>query len=161
MPAAVLAVLVLQTAVLSRVRLAGVVPDAMVLLAVSAAVVGGPAAGAVTGFTAGLGMDLFLPSTPLGLSALVFSIVGYATGVVAEGYVRTTWWIPVVTIAAASAGGEAAFALTAAVVGTPDLVNAHLATVAGVVALCNGLLAPLGLRLAAWALRRPAEVAAQ
>jgi rod shape-determining protein MreD len=161
MPVAVVVALVVQTAVLARVQVAGVVPDAMALLAVSAAVVGGPAAGAATGFAAGLGMDLFLPSTPLGLSALVFSIVGYATGVVAEGYVRTTWWIPVVTVAAASAGAEAAFALTAAVVGTPGVLNAHLATVAGVVALTNGVLAPAGLRLAAWGLRRPAGVAAR
>lgn len=161
MPVAVAGALVVQTAVLSRVRVAGVVPDAMVLLAAAAAVVGGPAAGAATGFAAGLGIDLFLPSTPLGLSALVFTLVGYATGVVAEGYVRATWWIPVLTVAVASAAGEVLFALTAAVVGTPGILTGHLATVAGVVAATNAALAPAGLRAAAWALRRTAEVAAR
>lgn len=159
MPVAVLGALVAQTAVLARIRIAGVVPDAMMLLSVAAGVVGGPTAGAATGFAAGLGIDLFLTSTPLGLSALVFSVMGYATGVVAEGYVHTAWWIPIVTVAGASAGGEAAFALIAAVVGDSGVIGAHLATVAGVVAAGNAVLAPLGLRLAAWALGRPEGVA--
>lgn len=161
MPTVVVGAVVVQTAVLSRVRVADVVPDALALLAAAAAVVGGPGAGAATGFAAGLAMDLFLPSTPLGLSALVFSVVGYATGVVAEGYVRTTWWIPIVTVAVASGAAEVAFALTAAVVGTPGVVNGHLVTVAGVVAAGNAVLAPVGLRAASWALGRSREVAAR
>lgn len=152
-PLVVVAVLVLQTALVSKLEIAGAVPDAMLLLAVCAGVAAGSERGAVVGFVAGLAIDLYLSSTPEGLSALVFSLVGYAVGVVAEGTVRAAWWIPVLTVALGSAAGTVSFAVAAAVVSDTDFVGPHLAVVALVVAAANALLAPLGLRLAAWAIR--------
>jgi len=139
------------------VRVAGVVPDVMLLLAVCGGIVGGPERGAITGFGAGIAIDLFLQGTPLGLSALVFSVVGYGVGVVTGGIVRAAWWIPILTAAAVCAAGEVLFALSATVVGQSQLVRVHLIVVAALVGLFDGILAPVALRLAAWAARTPTE----
>ena len=49
--------------------------------------------------------------TPLGLSALAFSLVGFTVGLVGQAMVRASRWIPMVTAAAASALGEVLFAV--------------------------------------------------
>ena len=57
-----------------------VAPDFMMLLAVCAGFVAGPDKGAVVGFAAGLVSDLFLQSTPFGLSALAACLAGFVVG---------------------------------------------------------------------------------
>ena len=146
----VLAALVLQTAVLVKVRPAGVVPDVMVLVAIAGGIVGGPERGAYVGFGTGVAIDLFL-QTPLGLSALAFSLVGYGSGLLGEGTVRAAWWIPVGTAMAGSVASVVVFSLAAAVVGHPELLAPRLALVAAVVALVNAVLAPVAVRLMRWA----------
>lgn len=148
--AVVVLVLVVQTAVLSRARIGGVAPDAMLLLAVCAGIVGGPERGAVTGFVTGIAFDLFLITTPVGLSALVYALIGYGVGLVAEGTVRSAWWIPVLTAGAASAVGSVAFAVSANVVAGADFVGPRLAVVVPVVGVTNAVLAPVTLRLVSW-----------
>lgn len=147
---AIVAVVVLQTSLFSRFRVAGAVPDAMLLLAVCAGITGGAERGALVGFGAGIAIDLFLETTPEGLSALVFSLVGYAVGVLVEGTVRASSWVPVVTAAVASAAGEVLFVLAAVVVGSGTVIAPRLAAVALVVGVFNAALAPAWLRLAGW-----------
>lgn len=154
-PLVVVLVLVVQTALLTHVHIAGIVPDAMLLLAVVAGISGGPARGASVGFLSGIAIDLYLQTTPEGLSALVFSIIGYAVGLVAEGAIRSAWWIPVATAALASAAGTVAFALAAAVVSDTDFLGPRLGLVALVVGTANAAMAPLALRLMTWALGGP------
>jgi rod shape-determining protein MreD len=146
----VVLVLVAQTAVLSRLRIAGVAPDTMLLLAVCAGIVGGPERGAVVGFVSGIAFDLFLITTPVGLSALVYSLIGYGVGLFAEGTVRSAWWIPVLTAGAASAIGSVVFAVSANVVAGADFVGPRLTIVAPIVGIFSGVLAPVVLRLVAW-----------
>jgi rod shape-determining protein MreD len=147
----VLIALVLQTSILLHLSIAGVTPDVMLLVAAAAGIAGGPDRGAVVGFASGLAIDLFL-QTPLGLSALVFSLVGYFAGLLTTGILRASWWIPVLAVALASATGEVLFALAGAVVGQAYLVRPRLLVVAAVVAAVNAVLAPLVLRAVARAL---------
>jgi len=149
LPLVMLLFLVVHTSVLDRVQIAGIQPDVMLLLAVAGGIVGGPKLGALLGFGSGLILDLFL-ETPLGLSALVFCLVGYAVGNVQTGVLRASWWIPVLTTVTASVAGELAYALVATVVGQPHLVDLHLLKVAAVVGGTNGVLAPIALRLVGW-----------
>jgi rod shape-determining protein MreD len=76
----ILVTVVVQTALGSDLRIAGVAPDLMVLVSICAGLTGGAEAGAWVGFWAGLVMDMFLTSTPVGLSALTYCIVGAAVG---------------------------------------------------------------------------------
>lgn len=150
-PVVVLLALVLQQTVWGDVRVAGVAADGMLLVAVAAGMVGGPERGALVGFVTGLATDLFL-LTPFGLSALVFSVLGYTVGASTTVFVRAAWWIPVLTGFVASVVGELTFAVVGAMVGQGHLVSPRLATIALVVGLLNGALAPLAVRLLHWAL---------
>ena len=153
-PLLLLLFLVLHLTVLDHLHVFGVSPDAMLLLAVAAGIVGGPRVGALMGFAAGITLDLFL-ETPMGLSALVFCLVGYAVGNIQGGVLRASWWIPVLTALVASAAGELVYALVATVVGQPHLVTLHLLVVAGLVAGFNALVAPFALRLVRWSVAGP------
>ena len=151
MPFVLLLFLVVELTVLDRLRVFGAGPDIMLLLAIMAGIVGGPRAGALFGFAAGIVLDLFL-ETPMGLSALVFCIIGYAVGNIQGGVLRAAWWIPIVTTFVASVVGVLTYALVATVVGLPELVTPHLLVVAAVVGLFNALVAPIALRLVRWSI---------
>ena len=84
----VVAILV-QSALGSDLRVSGVAPDLMVVVAICAGLAGGAEAGAWVGFLAGLLADLFLTSTPLGLSALTYCLIGAAVGALRTGYCPT------------------------------------------------------------------------
>jgi rod shape-determining protein MreD len=153
-PLVLLLFLVIELTVLDRLRVFGAGPDIMLLLAIMAGIVGGPRAGVLFGFAAGIALDLFL-ETPMGLSALVFCLVGYAVGSIQGGVLRASWWIPIVTTFVASVAGVLLYALVATVVGLPELVTPHLFVVAAVVGAFNALVAPIALRLVRWSIDTP------
>ena len=80
----VLVALVLQVCLFSRFSYEGARPDVMILVAIAAGLVAGAERGALVGFVAGLAYDVVL-TTPLGLSALVYCLVGYAVGASGSG----------------------------------------------------------------------------
>ena len=150
-PLILFAALILQTSLLEGLREAGVPTDALLLVAVAGAAVAGPERGAIIGFVAGLVADLFL-QTPLGLSALAFSVVGFAVGVLSGNVIRAAWWIMPVTAFVGSVVGVAAYAFIGAMVGQPHLVRPSLAWTALAVGLVNVPLSiPVG-RAMTWAL---------
>ncbi len=150
LPIMFLAALLLQTTLLVKLRVFGVMPDFMLLVAVAAGITAGPVRGATLGFVSGMVIDLFLP-TPLGLSALVFTLVGYGVGVANTGVLRSAWYIPVLTAGAASMAGEVLYAVVGSVLGE-QMVNGHLATIAVVVGVTNAVLAPVAVKLVDWSL---------
>ncbi|MGH9165545.1 MAG: rod shape-determining protein MreD [Acidimicrobiales bacterium] len=154
----VMGALILQRSLLVHVRLADVGPDLLLLVAVSAGIVGGPERGAVAGFAAGLVADLFV-QTPLGLSALAFGLVGYGVGTLQASVIRLAWWIPILTGLAASAAGIVAYAVLGAILGQPQFVRPHLVVLAGGVGLMNAALVPVAVRALDWALATESDAA--
>ncbi len=150
-------VLAVQLTLIDAVRITGAHADAMILLAVAAGYVGGPERGATFGFAAGLVADLFLPTT-FGLSALVFCLVGFATGLATEGLVRSSWWLPPLVAAAATAAGAAGYAILGALLGTPGMLSVDLVPTLVVAVPGAAILATPVLRMVAWAV--PARTAA-
>ena len=150
-PPVLVGALILHQAVLPDLRLFGVAAEVLLLVAIAAGLAAGPDRGAVTGFVTGLVADLFM-HTPFGLSALVYSLTGYAVGRFAGTILRSTRWIPVMTAAVASAGGIVAFAAAGSVLDQGHVVSGPLVTVVAVVALLNGLLSLLVIPATRWAL---------
>lgn len=145
------ATLVVQLTFSAELRLAGVHPDLMLLLAVGAGLVGGEERGAIVGFLAGLATDLFL-QLPFGLSALTFALVGYSVGLLRESVLRASAWLVVLVAVLASAGGEVLYALIGAIVGQGQMLNDRLGPIAGIVAGVNGLAVLLMMPAMRWAL---------
>ena len=150
LPIMFVAALLLQTTVLARIRVFGVMPDFMLLVAVAGGITAGATRGATLGFASGMLIDLFLP-TPLGLSALVFTLVGYGVGVANTGVLRSAWYIPVLTAGAASVAGVVLYALVGSMLGE-RMIDGHLVTIAVVVGLSNAVLAPVAVKFVDWSL---------
>ena len=140
----------------AAVRWGDVRPHLLLLMAVSAAIVGGADRGAVIGFLCGLLTDLFL-QTPFGLSALAFSLVAFGVGSVQSSVIRSAWWIPPLTALVASATGIVLYALLGAIVGQSQFVRPVLLLVALAVGAVNAALAPFMVKAMSWAMTDQAE----
>jgi rod shape-determining protein MreD len=149
-PLLLISLLAVHLTLFSVVRVAGAAPDVMLLLAVAAGLVGGPVRGAVLGFGAGIAVDVFL-RTPMGLSALVFTLVGYGVGLVSTGVLTPSWYLPVVAASIASAAGIVLYAFVGAMLGEP-MVSRRLVAIVGVVAVGNAVLAMPVIRAVTWAM---------
>ncbi len=150
-PLVIILVLVVQLCILDNIKIHYAHPDAMLLIGIAAGMVRGPEKGAVLGFVSGLVTDLFV-ATPFGLSALVFTLVGFGVGLLQTSLLRPSWWVGSLTAVAASAGGVVLFAVIGATVGQGQMIHDNLPAIVAVVALANGVLAGPMVRLLLWAL---------
>ncbi|PRX96367.1 rod shape-determining protein MreD [Allonocardiopsis opalescens] len=139
---------VAQVAVVNRLGLPfGVVPDLALLVVVALALLTGARSGAVLGFAAGLAADLMPAAAgPLGLSALVLCLVGYATGRVGALAVRSPV-MPFAVTAAATLAAGVLYALLGALLGDPRIGFGSVLHVVPWTWLCTLLLSPFALFL--------------
>ncbi|MDQ1357478.1 MAG: rod shape-determining protein MreD [Acidimicrobiaceae bacterium] len=146
--------LVLQTTVVPDLRILGVCADLLLLCTVCAALVGGPELGGLVGFAAGLLADLFLTTTPLGLSALAFSVVGYAVGSVRRTVLQEGWLLAPATALVASTAGVIIFVLAGAMIGQSQLTRVgpvDIVKTALLVGVMNAVIAAPVCRVVGWA----------
>lgn len=85
---------VLQVMLAPDLSIARVIPNFLFLVVVTLAFVEGPIAGAVSGFVAGLLLDL-LSTGPVGAWTLVLSTTGYTAGMLQENLFAEGWLAPV------------------------------------------------------------------
>jgi rod shape-determining protein MreD len=143
--------LVLQTALVADLRVFGAFGDVMLLVGIAAGISGGAERGASYGFAAGLAIDLIQPDIPFGLSALTYCLVGYLVGSIQGSVLRATWWIPLVSAAAASGLGVILYVVLGQVVGE-QLRLGEVGPIVLVVAFLNAMLTPLAVRALRWAM---------
>ena len=155
--AVVLAVaLLLQLTMFVEVRVSGVAPELLALVAVLAGLLVGAQRGSVIAFLAGLLWDVYL-STPLGLAAASFAMVAYALGSVTEDLYHDTRIQTAVLAFVGTAASVTVYALLGEVVGQRGLVDDSLVRI---VLISSGLNALLSLAVAPamrWALAVPRE----
>ena len=144
-----LSALVVQWAVVARLDLFGAHGDLLILVPVAAALTVGPERGAVAGFAAGIAVDL-LVTTPFGLTALTYCLVGYGVGAFQSGMLRASWWLPMVAALAGSVVGTTFWAVSATVVGEEGLLTTELIRITLAVGLVAIALVLPSLRLARW-----------
>ena len=150
-PVLLVTFVVVQAIVLRRLRIEGAHPELLLIVPLAAGLAGGRERGAAMGFAAGLLADLFLLA-PFGLSALVYSVLGFTVGAFRSGILRSTWWIPVAIAAGGSALGVVGYALVSTVVGQTQMIDSRLAVVAAVVCILNAPLSIAAIPLVTWAL---------
>ncbi len=132
----------------------GSVPDIALALVVALGLTQGPATGMLTGFFAGLDLDLVSPASHLiGESALIFCLVGYGCGRLADWLDRSALRL----LAAALIGVAAGETLQAAVgmmVGDPGVTLPAVRHILPAAVLYDVLLCSVVLSIAALASRR-------
>ncbi len=143
--AVVVTAAVLQVSVFSQLAWRGVVPDLVLLVVVATGLARGSHAGLVTGFCAGVLLDLTPPADHVaGRWALALLVVGYVAGRVRPepGDGRPTVPLCLATVAACSFLGSSLFALSGLVLRDPALGVPDLLPVVLVALLWDLALAP-------------------
>ncbi len=151
---------VLQLTVVDRIAFPGGAGPNLVLLAVVAlALAGGPLAGVLTGFLAGLALDVAPPGSHfVGQDALVFCLIGYACGLLADdssGDIEQghTALFEIMVTAAGVICGEALAALLGVMLSDPRVTWPAITHVLPVAVAYDVLLCPFVLYAVAAALR--------
>lgn len=149
-----LAAAIVQSTLLSRIALYGAVPDLALGIIVYSAYVNGAMTGQLTGFFSGVFLD-FLSAAPLGLNALIRTIIGALTGLMRETFFLDFIFLPMVLCAAATivkalallllhllfAGAVPAYSLTAPLLWVELGLNTLSAPLLfWLLQLCSGLL---------------------
>lgn len=117
-----LTALLLQTAVLDRLPLPGAAPDLLLVLVVAHALAEGPVSGTVTGFVGGLLADLGADHE-VGRAAVVYTLVGYAAGLVHDDGARSRL-LPFGVVVGCGAMGVIVYAVEGLLLGDPRITTA-------------------------------------
>ncbi len=152
-----LPVLGLQTTILNEMRPFGVSLQVMVLLAAASGLARGSEVGAIAGFVVGMLHDLVL-TTPLGLGAAVFAVVGYLAGYANSFVHQPTWWTRMLMGAVASAVGMVLLPVALEATGTEGALTSQVIVIALVVAVFNAVAVLPAHWVCRWALRDQVQV---
>ena len=114
--AAILGAALLQVGLAPYLAIGGVVPNILLIVVVTLALVEGPMPGATAGFAAGLIFDL-LGSGPVGPMALVLAVTGFMAGLLHEHMFAEGWLLPLTVLAIASLGSSLAYGIILDVLG--------------------------------------------
>jgi len=151
---------VFQLTVVDRIAFpGGAGPDLVLLMVAALALAGGPMAGVLTGFLAGLALDVAPPGSHfVGQNALVFCLVGYLCGLLADdgsgdAEQGHTALFEIVVVAAGAIGGEALRALLGVMLSDPRVTWPAITNVLPAAVAYDVLLCPFVLYAAAAALR--------
>lgn len=147
MGAVLLIAVALQSTLLARLTLRGVIPQLILVVVVCFAYLDGPRVGVVLGFAGGLFQDLLLPQSIIGLTALVYTLIGYGVGSLRQFAPSESVWSPVFAVAIASGIAEIGYAMLAIILGQEWVSLSFTAQVTGLVVLYDTLLTPFAFPL--------------
>ena len=145
------ALLELQLHIVDGISIRGYHPLILFLIPIGAALEGDGSRAAIAGFITGLVFDLFL-ETPLGLSGLVFAIVGYGVASFERGVIRADRWLQPAVAGVASAAGVVGIGMAAAIFGQPEYFRLSLIGSVVMVGVFNAIIATPVIRAVRWAL---------
>jgi rod shape-determining protein MreD len=140
--AVVVTALLLQSTVFAQIELAGATPELMYLVTTVLAMLEGSSAGAIGGFTAGMAQD-FMLNQPKGITALTLTLVGYVVGTVRQYITTPSPLLPVLLVAASTAGGVLFYGFVSFLLGQLPEGIVYLLRIALLSALYNAVLTPI------------------
>lgn len=140
----------LQTSLFPALTLLGFRPDLLILVVLGIALRDGPLVGVRVGAVAGLLADLLVLQSPVGLSMLVYTAIGYLVGLVRPYLAPGSITAPLLLAFTTGAAGTAAYGLMTSLLGEGRITPSLLVQASLAIGLYNTLLAPLVL----WLLRR-------
>jgi len=146
----IISLVVLQTALFPSLRIWDAAPDLLLVATIAVAYERGAETGAVFGFVSGIAIDCFL-SSPLGVSALAFSLVGYGVGIFQSGLVRSTRWIAPILGGLGGLVGGFLWICIASISGSEDLFTPTSFRILVIASLYDALVAIVIFPFARWA----------
>lgn len=143
--------LAVQRSVFVDVQFWGVIIQIVLAFVAAAGAVGGSERGAVAGFTLGMMFDL-IEGTPLGSTAIAFTVAGVVAGLLALVAAEPQWWLSAIAVLVGAAAGEAMVPTVRLFIGESDPWPSDMTTVVAVVAVSAAILSPLLAPIARWCL---------
>ncbi len=140
----------LQLTVFVDVRVLGVAPELLAMVAILAGYFGGSQNGQVVAFGAGLLWDIYLP-THLGVSALIFAVAAHAVGSLEASLFHDSRLQRAAVVMSATVAIVLAYALSNEILGVRGLINLRLVKVAVVAGMLNGVLSLAAAPVMRWA----------
>jgi rod shape-determining protein MreD len=140
--AVVVTAILLQSTVLSQIRLLGAKPELLYIVTVLLAIIEGPREGMVFGFCAGMAEDFFL-NQPKGVTALTLTLLGYTIGLARTYIVSPSPILPTLLSTVGTFCAMCFYQLVRFLLGTLDLHPVEFFRIALLVAIYNGLLTPI------------------
>jgi rod shape-determining protein MreD len=147
----VMTAVVVQAALASQMRLLGVTPAIMILMAIAGGALAGPDQGAIIGFASGVGMDV-LVQTPFGLWALTGTLVGWGVGHLHGRLVAPGRLSRAVSAALGTAAGVGIFVTLGSLLGQEHLFGLPVGRLMLGLVIANVVLMPLAAAAMCWAL---------
>lgn len=144
--------LALQRTVFVEIKISGVTVQIVLALVAAAGASGGSERGAVAGFVLGSMFDL-AEGTPLGSTAIAFTIAGVVAGLLALIAADPQWWLKAIFVGLGSAAGEAMLPVVRIFIGQQNPWPANMPKVILIVALTGTLISPALLPLSRWCLK--------
>lgn len=138
----VIVALALQSTLLNRATVLGVIPQVLLVVIISLAYLDGEYVGAATGFFGGLLQDFLIVGSIAGLYAFVYTLVGFGVGSFRKYAPAESVWTPVLVVIVSSAVAEFGYALLNIMMGRQWVSIQYTAKVGGLVVLYNTLLTP-------------------
>ncbi len=142
-------VLVIHIGLAPDLRIVGVAAELPLGLTIASGLAGGVERGAVHGLIYGLIVDMFL-FTPVGLSALVFAVIGWLSGHVYLDRLEESPLVSTVTIALGTAASIGVFIALGLMLGESSLLEAPIGTILLVAPMINAALAVPLVAAAHW-----------
>lgn len=142
-------VLIIHVGVAPDLRLGGVAAEFPLALTIGAGLTGGTERGAIFGFIYGLIVDFFL-FTPIGLSALIFGVLGWLAGLVFSDRFEESPLASAVAVALGTAAGLLAFVALGLILGEGALAEAPVARIVLIASMINGVAAVVLVEVCHW-----------
>ncbi len=134
---------VLETALFPALTLLGYRPDLLLLVVLAIAMQDGPMSGARVGIISGLLADLLVVQSPVGLSVLIHTGIGYLVGVSRPYLAPDSLSAPLALAFVTGAVGTAGYGIMASLLADERASAEQVVRAALAVGLYNMLLAPL------------------
>lgn len=144
--------LALQRTVFVDIKVSGVIVQVVLAFVAAAGAAGGSERGAVAGFTLGVMFDL-VEGTPIGSTAIAFTLAGVVAGLLALVAADPQWWLNAIFVGFGAAVGEAMLPVVRIFVGEEDPWPSEMVKVVLIVAIAAVLLSPALVPLGRWCLR--------
>lgn len=143
-------ILLIQIAVVPHFRISGYIIDLPLVVVVLVGLHLNPPNGALVGFIVGFAIDLVV-HTPFGMTALTFSVAGYAAGSASSQLTERNILTRALTVALLAATATSLFAAVAALIGLEYVTRQELGAIALVTAASTLPLTVLLAPLVRWA----------
>ncbi len=144
--------LALQRTVFAEIEVSGVIVQVVLALAAAAGAAGGSERGAMAGFTLGVMFDL-VEGTPIGSTAIAFTLAGVVAGLLALIAADPQWWLSAIFVGLGAAVGEAMLPVVRIFIGEEDPWPPQMVKVVAIVTVAATVLSPLLVPLGRWCLR--------